>query len=262
MRRFTRTCRVNAGGFTLLELMIVLALLALLVAIAWPSLSRPLLRSATQQAARQLATDLARARLNAIDTQRTMVVRYEPGAARYTIVPADTISDTSQANSSQGTFDDELTALDVSDESSTREDLEITAQLPEDVVFQDPADAADDEIPADSTLGRLLSDERQQTEEVKPLVQDDKDETNWSHPILVYPTGRAENAQFVLLGPDGYRVTVTLRGLTGAVTIGPLAHELRTTDEAAGQEMPATEPAPPPLRQSPESADFFRKNIE
>ena len=56
---------------------------------------RPLHRSATQQAARQLMEDLARARLNAIESGRTMAVRYEPGGVRYSIAPADAAADTS-----------------------------------------------------------------------------------------------------------------------------------------------------------------------
>ena len=47
-------------GFTLLELIIVMVVLALLVALAWPALRRPMIRGVTQQAARQFVRDLRR----------------------------------------------------------------------------------------------------------------------------------------------------------------------------------------------------------
>ncbi len=215
------------------------------------------MRSVTQQAARQLTTDLARARVNAIDSGRTMVIRYEPGASRYTIMPADTISESTESRgSAYGEMDasdvtDESSASDVTDESSASDELRITAQLDDDVIFQDPASVAENDIPADSTLGKSLRDEMQQTEEVRPLVQNSQDETSWSPPVMVYPTGRAENAQFVLRGPDGYSVTVTLRGLTGAVTTGPLVHQRRTTDKPPGEDLPG-QPPPPSARESSE----------
>ena len=49
--------------------------------------------------------------------------------------------------------------------------------------------------------------------------------------MFFYPTGRAENAELVLQGPDGYRITVKVRGLTGAASIGPLEHPARSDEE-------------------------------
>ena len=66
----------------------------------------------------------------------------------------------------------------------------------------------------------MLREQWEETEEVVPRIDRSGDEQDLSPPILFYPTGRAENARFLLRGPDGYRVTVTLRGLTGAVSAG------------------------------------------
>ena len=74
----------------------------------------------------------------------------------------------------------------------------------------------------------MLEDEQRETEEVKPLIDNDATDQTFSPPVFFYPTGRAENAEFVLQGPDGYRITVKLRGLTGAASIGPLEHPLRS----------------------------------
>ncbi len=228
MYRSPRHDRTVRRGFTLLELMIVMALLALMVAIVWPSLSRPLQRSATQQAARQLLEDLGRARLNAIESGRAMAVRYEPGGVRYSIMPADASPDDDDVRES--TFS-ESDATAQTDSDVPEIDLVIEGMLDDDVVFQDPAAADDLSIPLDSTLGDMLADEMAETEAVEPLVQDETAEVGWSAPVLIYPTGRAENASFVLLGPDGYFVTVTLRGLTGAVSVGPLQHQQRAAEQ-------------------------------
>ena len=86
-------------GFTLLELMIVLAILAMLIAVAWPSLRRPLMRSAAQQAARQLVRDLARARMAAIDSGQIVALRFEPGGPRYVVELAESLNDSEEATS-------------------------------------------------------------------------------------------------------------------------------------------------------------------
>jgi hypothetical protein len=77
----------------------------------------------------------------------------------------------------------------------------------------------------------MLDDEQRETEKVETLVDDDSSDSSFSEPVYFYPTGRAENAEIVLLGPDGYRLTVRVRGLTGAASIGALEHTPRSTEE-------------------------------
>ena len=244
MRATYPTGRSREFGFTLLELMIVLSLLALFVAIVWPSLSKPLSRSWTQTAARQLATDLARARLNAIESGRAMVIRYEPGGTRYLITPADTLSGSGQSSASSESTSDQADASITDDDETPPFELVIEGVLDNDVVFRDPTAIDEDGFPRDSTLGQLLRDEMEETEEVQPLIQDETQEASWSPPTMIYPTGRAENAEFVLSGLDGYSVTVTLRGLTGAVSIGSLIRDQRGEDTSALEE--DSYHAPPP----------------
>jgi hypothetical protein len=233
--------------------MIVLALLAFLVAIVWPSLRRPLQRSTVHEAAVQLVKDLGQARLNAVETGLTMMMRYELGGSRYLIGPADVVndpeaemdefleedaSDLSTAGASGR--DDEPVKTDMPGASSARErdsegvpleQLIWQGTLEDGVIFEDPATVQEElDIPLGSALGEMLADERAETEEVEPLVQDDA-ETQWSTPVLLYATGRAENAEIRLSSSDGYRVTVTVRGLTGAVKIGPLEHDVRSVEQ-------------------------------
>lgn len=218
MNRDPQYQRVAAGGFTLLELMIVLTLIALMLAIAWPSLRRPLDRSEPQEAARQLVEDLGRARFHAIETGRTMVFRYEPGGTRYEIMPADLL-DGRGADRDDDSRDDQYGAED--EQGLPARELEIEGMFDNGVTFRDPAAVDEEPFPAGSALSDTLADEMAETEAVEPLIQSEGQETSWSAPILIYPTGRAENASIELAGSKNYSVTITLRGLTGALTIGP-----------------------------------------
>ncbi|MHB8972780.1 MAG: pilus assembly FimT family protein [Pirellulaceae bacterium] len=271
---------VRVGGFSLLELIIVLAILAMLLAVAWPSLRRPVMRSAAQQAARQLVKDLARARMAAIDSGQVMRFRFEPGGIRYVVeLAAVSVDGNETTRDVEGEGDEELTDASSSSSSSdssgssgssgSKEPYRFgfAAQLSDDVVFRDPSVIEASELPAGSTLAEMLQDERQETEEVKPRIDREEPTKTFSAPVFFYPTGRAENAEFVLQGPDEYRVTIRLRGLTGAASTGPLEHPLRK--DVAGKEAGkdsgndagndagkrSDRPAPPEDRVEPDFAD-------
>lgn len=64
-------------GYSLLELLIVLTVLVGLLAIAWPSLSKPLANSDLLEAGNQLRTQLSEARLLAIQSGEPVIVRIE-----------------------------------------------------------------------------------------------------------------------------------------------------------------------------------------
>lgn len=212
-------------GFTLLELIIVLVILAMLVALAWPALRRPVMRSVVQQAARQLVKDLSRARMAAIDSGRIMALQYELDGRRYTVTFADALGDRTESVPESA---DQDAASDAA--ADLPSDFGFEAELDEDVTFRDPSSINDEQLPPGSTLREMLEDERQETETVTPLINSQEQEAAdkaFSTPVFFYPTGRAENAELLLQGPDGYRLTVKLRGLTGAASIGPLEHAPR-----------------------------------
>jgi len=275
-----RPARVRRGpcgarGFTLLELIIVLAILSMLIMMAWPALRRPVTRSAVQQAARQLVRDLARARMAAIDSGQIVALRWEVGGPRYVVEPAESLGDSQDAipaviedgDPDSGGIDSGRTDSDGSDsggpdsggtdsggrgnaatatdEADAPAAVAFAAQLEEQVVFRDPAEVVDEDLPAGSTLKEMLEDEQQEREAVKPLIESDTADETFSPPVFFYPTGRAENAEFALQGPDGYRITVKLRGLTGAASLGPLEHEVR-------QGRRADRPDQDPDRQDPD----------
>ena len=75
----------NIRGFTLLELMVVLAIMALLVALVPPLVSGASDRVALKGAARQLAAGLRFARSQAIARNRPAVLQLDLKARRYTL---------------------------------------------------------------------------------------------------------------------------------------------------------------------------------
>ena len=70
-------CVPVRGGYSLLELLIVLTVLVGLLAIVWPSLSKPLANSDLLEAGNQLRTQLSEARLLAIQSGEPVIVRIE-----------------------------------------------------------------------------------------------------------------------------------------------------------------------------------------
>lgn len=246
------------SGYTLLELMLVLAVLTVIVAMAWPSLSKPLHRSAVEQAAGQLVKDLGQARLAAIEYGQIIRFRYEPGGGRYVLDMASASAnerdssgeqavDAFESDESDGTrsdsilTDNELSSSELSSAGTARSNNDrqrnvqpawsLNGELPTDVQFRDPAEISDEQLPPGSTMSNMLADEASEREEVKPLIDRGGEDSDLSAPIFIYPNGRAENAEMVLVGPEEYRIVVRLRGLTGAASLGPLEHPVRDYSE-------------------------------
>ncbi len=81
--------RHRRAAYTLLELMIVLAIITTLAGLSWPALMRPWSRSVSQQAAQQLARELIHARGKAIEQSRVYEMRWEHGGRAFEIRPLD-----------------------------------------------------------------------------------------------------------------------------------------------------------------------------
>ena len=81
MTRFKKTAR----GFTLIELIVVIALIAILTAIAVPSYQTFMVRSRLKGAARQVMSDLMNARMMAVSQNQKVKVHVENGGHTYEI---------------------------------------------------------------------------------------------------------------------------------------------------------------------------------
>lgn len=69
----------RASGFSLVEMLTVLVLASLVAALAWPSLDGMIARSRTSAVLNEFVVDVHYARMLAVKSGRTVVMRLEPG---------------------------------------------------------------------------------------------------------------------------------------------------------------------------------------
>jgi prepilin-type N-terminal cleavage/methylation domain-containing protein len=183
---------VRHRAFTLVELLVVLAVTAVLAALSWPAVRGLLERTHLQSAAKQLRAVLVRARLDAMDSGTVRQFRYQPGTGCYEVSVAASLDGGDEA----GLDNDGGPAL------GPRE--VVTDTLPGGAIFE-AAPAGED----------LLGE--------GDLPEADA-EGPWSAPVWFYPNGRTSSARFRLAGQRDCAIEVSLRAVTGSVVIGQLQH--------------------------------------
>jgi hypothetical protein len=122
-----------------------------------------------------------------------------------------------------------------------------TQELAGDIVFLDPDD--EDSIPTLDDQPSQSEDNRIHVVQAEELDYDlvSTESSEWSKPVVFYPSGRASDAQFRLLGQFDYYVDVNLRGLTGTITLGQLQRPKPKEElEEEKQEDELKEPEPQP----------------
>ncbi len=190
--RFDRDSRKYRGGFTLLEILLVLALLVVLSVVTWPSLGRMLGRQDMERAISDVQVLLSAARVRATEAGATYQFRYEVGGRRYVLVPADAAELVAVADT-PGT--DIATAAAAAWKRS--------GKLPESVTFKQ----TDAQAPSGDAI---------QTELLAGLLDaDDLSRAVWGPPVLFHPDGTASDSIFAITDDDDESMTITVRGLTG-----------------------------------------------
>ena len=243
---------LSGRGFTLLELIVVVAVLSIVAAMAWPSIRKMYTQGEIKNAAKQVREALVQARLKAIETGTTQVFRFQSGTGRFEVV---------SKSAADGQADPTVVVLD---ETGLGDPLGSSADFSSDPL-SDPLDAK----PTWETLGHKIRfagqdlDDRMMaqvnaSENANPLESalsgpTDQDfsesglqgdpllaadpltglapvsspggisgEEQWSVPIVFYPNGRASNARIRLTDQGEYYVDVSLRGLTGGARVGKI----------------------------------------
>ena len=181
--------RSSRDAFTLLELLIVLAVLAGMAALSWPAVSGLLAKSEIRSAAKQVRAALTRARLDAMESGTVHQFRYQAGTGRFEIAAVTGPANEGPESGLSGPVDREAS-----------ENAENT--LPSGVCFESPGGYEDG-------LGFA-----------KPAVL--PGEERWSAPLLFFPNGRTSSAKLRLRGRRDYSLQLSLRGVTGTVTLGKL----------------------------------------
>ena len=200
-------------GFTLLELLLVLALMAAIAAMVWPALQRPLATQRLKRGAEQVRMHLIKARNQAITTGETFGFSYQSGKptmriASYTQNESllESAGPTAQSGSSSSTPAASAVASSGMATTGSAAKPPVEDVLPDGVVFYG-GDAT-----SDARSDQFLAQER----------MSGSIDLSWSQPVLFYPDGTALAARIALVGDRGRAIVVEVRSLTGGARIGEI----------------------------------------
>ena len=189
---------MRRNGFTLLEMLLVLAIIVAIAALAAPAM-RGLIQSARLRAAADtVRTEWTRAHVKAMKTGRIQVFRYELGGAKYAVQPwiagDDALESSAPATTGFGTADATHDKANVGEGD----------ELPEGTMF----------IAGDAAVeSRSMAIEQ-------TAMDATQFESEWSRPILFYPDGTTSDAFVVVANENKVGIKVELRGMTGTATLG------------------------------------------
>jgi type II secretory pathway pseudopilin PulG len=198
------------------ELLIVVALLAMILTLSLPSLRKLASKSELRNAARQLRVTLLESRLAAIESGGLTYFRYQPGGGGFE----------AGRGSKRSAF-------------STEAKQPVFAAEPNQ---PDSGAAAPDEASQPQMLPRgvRFADSLTERQLPTPAAGELSDDGSWSTPILFYPNGRTRNARIELIN-EAYRIELNVRGLTGTVQISQVE---RLVPVEAGPSEATAEAAP------------------
>jgi len=192
----------RARGYTLMEMMLVLALLVVIAAISAPALRGVMQRANLVAAGDTVRVEFARAHVKAMKTGRIQVFRFEQGGRLYRVQPFVGGDDELETNLPDSTATEGL-ALDVNASGGSAPDVGEEKELPEGTTF-----AAGDA--AEESRGLAVSDAV-------------AGEGQWSRPILFYPDGSSSDAFIVVADEFERGLRIDLSGLTGSAKVGAVA---------------------------------------
>jgi prepilin-type N-terminal cleavage/methylation domain-containing protein len=197
---------VAQSAYTLLELLLVLAIIVIAAAAVAPSLRNVLRNTSLKSAADTVRAELTRAHVLAMKTGRTQVFQYELGGGKYKLEPW--IGDDDALESPTG---DANTAPPPSASGAAHAHEK---SLPEGIQF---------------AQGNSTIESRSQRIE-QELAGAGSGGVTWTRPILFYRDGSTSDA-FIVVGNDRQvGIRIDLRGMTGAVKVSDLT-DLKTLEQ-------------------------------
>lgn len=182
-------------GMTLIELMLVLAILVAVAAVAAPAIKGPLEDFRLRRSAELLRARWGKARVQAMRTGQTMMFRFQTGTGIYEIRPWMTGEVLLEGNTLG-------LALPAADPALAAGPVVEPEELAEGVSFYGIQSTTSSR---DAFIQQLA------------LQQDPSGE--WSPPVLFYPDGTSSTLRIVLKNERQTFVMVKLRGLTGVAEV-------------------------------------------
>ena len=189
--------RNDRVGFTLIEMIMVVAILILIAALSIPAVSRSFSSQKLNKSVDLVRTQMNRARIKALKTGEVYGFFYEPQGTTYRIAEFNAQAQDIIENGSGNRNDDDEIRSSNYDYDEDR--------LPRDVKF----------------VGHSIQDDAR----AKMVISETNLDTGQLFPILFYPDGTSQNATLVLENRDGDLMSVILRGLTGTTRVRKLEDE-------------------------------------
>ena len=189
--------RNRRTGFSLLELLVVVAILVLLAALVAPNVIARMQESRVAQAAESVRDVIARSRTFALDAGIDYQFRYESNGRNFVVLPLEM-----EPVDSNSTFGD----------SETSNYVRLTGELDDGLRLL----AIDD----DQTVESLETAWFGQLANSLQLSQ-----AAWSSPIIFRFDGTADDAEFQVTTADQVAADLTVRGLTGSVSVSRVYRE-------------------------------------
>ena len=185
-------------ALTLLELLLVVALLTALAGVSWPLLQKPLESVRLRRAADGVRAEWSAARVAAMVSGQIHAFRFAQESDGYAVAPwEDPVGANLAASGAVATIDSD---------GARRE----TAQLPEGIVFVASGSVPDGSFePAAAT-----------TSSTDSLSGDSDADFSGESTVLFYPDGTTSDATLTLRNAQAATVAILLRGLTGASRVG------------------------------------------
>lgn len=191
----------------MLEMLLVLIVIGVILAVAWPNVIRLTRQQKLTESAEKVRALLASGRVHAIDSGLVYQFRHEPGGYSFVVVP----------------FEREFEAVNPNNQSAgAAEGLgrfsKASGTLPDGVKFTAPSllsPTGSGASGAATGLGQKLS-----SDALSGLPNASKLESvSWSGPILFQPNGTAADASLELVDKYNQRITLHVRGVTGAINV-------------------------------------------
>lgn len=197
----------SRAGYTMLELILVLTVVAVIVALAFPNVMRLFSQQKLSESAEKVRSLASSARVHSIDSGLVYQFRYEPGGQHFVVVPFEREFEGVSPNA-RGTG----TAAGLGRFSKASGTLAsgITFAAP---TLLNPTGTGS----GASTTGmgqKLASNLLSGLPDASKL-----ENISWSGPILFQPDGSSADASFDMVDKSNQHITLKIRGITGAISL-------------------------------------------